>query len=1842
MEQKNNHIFTLPTFDKQTKRLYLKLELTFIDELNSNYATALIDTGADVNLINVNFLNRLFPNLAIKLEDRLENTDVKVQGFSGADIKLLGSVKVCVRGHERLSYNELEFLVYDIENGYPVILGLKVLEQLSLNLIYKSQNSVKRPHLVHENPEFENLITSYHLSDFDNATCNLSFILPPESSDFFHVKLPPYLNFIQGDTILISDDFVENNLDKHIEICPTTSELQQNYFTGELEATVQICNHSQKTFASTITLSFENVNNCEAKEIDILNLKQLDFPSLITPISMDEIVMPSQPLPPEALNAEEDMQSAEVETFPYILDVNLTSLCYLPQNAFLLDTIFPQHNEFVYGDPKCLNNNTSNPDISLTDSRMNLPPFNECTPELEEKFRDPKQTIKLGIQDYNDEDLEKEIRHQGGFSVPNNLHLPAEHFVNLEDYEVEQRPYLKKLFIEKFPELVSRHSLDLGNLSKTLGKYRLKLKKFAKLPKFRKIYYLNSSELQQLQVILQFLLKYDAISKIGVEGDDKNLHMDSFASPSYLIPRSNPASSARLIVNYRHLNQLIEQEACHIDTAQSCINSFRNSYLFSNLDLSCAFQSIRLTEDSRDLTLFSTPLGTFRSHILPTGIKSSPNTLSSIMHQAIHYEIIRDHEGNIQYEGELPAMKYSPIPNVKNIYDDLIIGSPLKSTYIETLDAHFELLEKVLERLHFHSGKLSFPKCHFARTCIAFFGVFLMYNFVCVDPARIQKILDRPFPENLKGMRSVLGLINSVRDKLGFDYNLDIQWLHDLTRTKLKDFKPTTEHFEAFARVKKTFSNSSLFANIIEPNADKILFTDSAVGPKSCFSAVLAQIVKPNNEPGKVHIPNGLNLADKNHRFIFDNRKAYKPLPLFKEGQTLNDYRLMIREGHPPQHEYLSKEFFDYTAENAHLSLTQCIQHMYKYWQKPLDLKDLCTKMSTNIKENVYGAQYKTLFHSNMHQYKLFLKNLQNGILLIDKDFIIFEVLAEALRRPIHVISTYYIQHEPLRIFGVDYTTPPLCLLIYQCAHKPGQTSANTKEIKLVQNKIITKKVFELSRMQEDSFFLVALPAVIPNIDSFRYDRFRGGFEIVSYLSKAMPEAKFDKHIYEMELDGILIALAQYRKLIGNANLLLLTDNKCLYYLFSESMLESSYKLSRWKGKLIQDYSNMEFGFVKSQDNLADFLSRRYEIEKPVIRRLQLPRYVKEGLEYIMDKEVYTMQEWAEFVNDNPSYLVEKQNNESTIENHYKIRLLSRAQLAERHKSVNVLGGRMGRTYTNLIAPQEHLRVLLCNENVIKEQKIEFKELYTKCLAKEIVEDGVTYFLENNLLFREKDFDTRVMLPTKYVNPMAALGHVSCNHTGYEKISKNLMNIYHPLLLTRVKELCAACFPCQLANYPTKQQKLGYYNTDGPVMGTLCMDLAENLPQNNGFKHLCIVVDPISDITLTFPMRNKTSNEFIMFVLFNLYPLFPNFRQILCDGGAHFVSHQTLQLLTAYGIRVIYSAAFHSYGHGSAESHVRTVKNALIKTCVNEKTYNWLYAIPKIMANHNQMINPKTKFSPLEFLYGKSTPLSSSPLTDLTNLTNKKIHPRLRDKRKQIELITSELEEIVREGKKNIEEERKRRIEERNKNRVDMPFKVGDVVLVKSHSKILGKPSALQPYFQFCPYEVIEIHPTTASVARLTDKILRPEEKANIGYLPKEFKYPKHQLKSIKALPEHFRDLHPRVLNMLTKTIDDITSDDIKFLIQKEDWDLPPPYSIHELIEKEEKERALNEKLRTEEVVASKPPQGEEPPLGMAEEDNFSSDEETTPVGKEKDTPTHRHNLRQNPKKVTFNDFVTK
>ena len=100
LERKQNSLLGLPSIDKNPKRLYLELEVTFINEVKSNFITALVDTGADVNLINASFLKKLFPDVDINAN--MEENSLKVQDFSGRSVGPMGSIKIYAREHRLL------------------------------------------------------------------------------------------------------------------------------------------------------------------------------------------------------------------------------------------------------------------------------------------------------------------------------------------------------------------------------------------------------------------------------------------------------------------------------------------------------------------------------------------------------------------------------------------------------------------------------------------------------------------------------------------------------------------------------------------------------------------------------------------------------------------------------------------------------------------------------------------------------------------------------------------------------------------------------------------------------------------------------------------------------------------------------------------------------------------------------------------------------------------------------------------------------------------------------------------------------------------------------------------------------------------------------------------------------------------------------------------------------------------------------------------------------------------------------------------------------------------------------------------------------------------------------------------------------------------------------------------------------------------------------------------------------------------------------------------------------------------------------------------------------------
>ncbi len=65
--------------------------------------------------------------------------------------------------------------------------------------------------------------------------------------------------------------------------------------------------------------------------------------------------------------------------------------------------------------------------------------------------------------------INPEIIEPSGLDLPTIIHTTAAEAIDLSVYSDDIRPYIKSIFIDKYPQVVSLHSLDAGNLSLTLA-----------------------------------------------------------------------------------------------------------------------------------------------------------------------------------------------------------------------------------------------------------------------------------------------------------------------------------------------------------------------------------------------------------------------------------------------------------------------------------------------------------------------------------------------------------------------------------------------------------------------------------------------------------------------------------------------------------------------------------------------------------------------------------------------------------------------------------------------------------------------------------------------------------------------------------------------------------------------------------------------------------------------------------------------------------------------------------------------------------------------------------------------------------------------------------------------------------------------------------------------------------------------------------------------------------------------------------------------------------------------------------------------------------------------------
>jgi hypothetical protein len=777
----------------------------------------------------------------------------------------------------------------------------------------------------------------------------------------------------------------------------------------------------------------------------------------------------------------------------------------------------------------------------------------------------PGENMHVGNIDTTDTLYEKDLNFSGeaevssesfdakGIEVPTQIFSTPEEAISLSNFPMEIQKYIKEIFLVKHRGVVSLHSLDAGDISKTLGFTILQLRQGEKLPRSKRLFHISPSDTRHLEDICNSLIQFGYISRSQCVPNGTHL----YGMASYLVQRSKPGSLGRLIVDFSPINSILESPANVIPELTATLQFLEGKGMFSSLDMRYAFLSLKVSPESRKLTTFLTPFGSFEWISLPTGMASSPVHFSNALNKILHFAPVKDDKGNVVYEAEnVVKLEKSILPDSINYFDDILCCTKMQNTYEQTCKLHFLALEKAVERLAFHGAKINVNKCTFGHTKICFLGWYISHNFLIADPRRIEKVKNFIFPTCKKSMRAFLGLCNSMRRVITCDVIKQMATLTPLTSSKTP-FEPNDTHVAAFQSIKNMLVQEPLFSHLIDERAEKFLFVDAAT-KSGVLGGVLAQ--KRKGVEGDITVPIELNLENRVHQIIYDKKLPYMPAQLYTK-LPIELPKPSLRKTVPPC-VVDEKILLGYDTKNVVDSLfysTCSILAIYGC-KSPASVIELRKMVLKKIKSSILNAKLKDfVFNLNYSKYREYCNDFEKGIAPPDTHFYCVEALSEIFYRPVIVISSLEKhKNDPIFKFNVDSNKPPL--------------------------------VFGLFKRQGHEIFM---PFYQNKNTAFAIDSLKDKIEIIAYLGKTLPEEFKNRPILDLEVFALLDCLHSVQKFVSGVPLRIFTDSRVLYYLFSSKVHNSSVKIRRWCLKLISDYPQVTLSFVKSEDNLADFLNPR-------------------------------------------------------------------------------------------------------------------------------------------------------------------------------------------------------------------------------------------------------------------------------------------------------------------------------------------------------------------------------------------------------------------------------------------------------------------------------------------------------------------------------------------------------------------------------------------------------------------------------------------------------------------------
>ncbi|XP_063245210.1 uncharacterized protein LOC134546356 isoform X1 [Bacillus rossius redtenbacheri] len=392
------------------------------------------------------------------------------------------------------------------------------------------------------------------------------------------------------------------------------------------------------------------------------------------------------------------------------------------------------------------------------------------------------------------------------------LHLPRPHLYHIETSEKQKW--------ELFNSLVRRYPLvfDEGLGTFTGGQVSLRLKE-------------NVPPVFLPARTLAFALK----SKVDTELDRLlGLHIlhpvtfSKWATP--IVPVAKSDGSVRICADFKiTVNPGLVAEYYPLPRVEELFAKLKGGEEFSTVDLSQAFQQLKLDEASQELCTINTHRGLFRYSRLPFRIVSCPAIFQRTMEQ-----VLQGLDGLVFFQ------------------DDVLVTGP-------TREQHWKNLGTVFQRLDKYGLKVNMKKCKILQPSVTFLGHTIDKEGLHTCGDKVSAVVGAPVPQDLKQLRAWLGLVNYYARFLP-NLSTILAPLHGLLKKGCR-WSWTSQCDVAFKQLKNLIVSSTVLVHYDPELPIKMACDASPYG----LGAVISHVYLDGSEKPIAFASRTLSEAEKNY-----------------------------------------------------------------------------------------------------------------------------------------------------------------------------------------------------------------------------------------------------------------------------------------------------------------------------------------------------------------------------------------------------------------------------------------------------------------------------------------------------------------------------------------------------------------------------------------------------------------------------------------------------------------------------------------------------------------------------------------------------------------------------------------------------------------------------------------------------------------------------------------------------------------------------------------------------------------------------------------------------------------